>query len=65
MQITVNFRYCKEYASFSIWLYAFSAGSKVLDVCAMGFFDPSCSMHAPIPYELASEATMIFNLGSK
>ena len=54
-------------ASFSIWEYCFSDGSRDLDACATAFREPSGSlwrMRAPMPYEFASIATMMSTVGS-
>ena len=42
-------------ASFSIWEYCFSAGSRDLEACATAFREPSdClwRMQAPMPYDI-------------
>ena len=54
-------------ASFSIWEYCFSAGSRDLEACATAFHEPSGSlwrMQSPMPCELASLATMMSRVGS-
>ena len=53
-------------ASFSICEYFFPTDSKALDACAIGLVVPSVilrRMQAPMPYELASLATMISKSG--
>ena len=54
-------------ASFSIWEYCFSAGSRDLGAWATAFRKPSGSlwrMQAPMAYELASLATMMSSVRS-
>ena len=53
--------------SFSIWLYPFSAGNKVLDACAIALtwlLLSLCDIKVPKPKLPASFATIIFLFGS-